>query len=89
MFLVASVQAIAFLTKLQMLFMILSASTKAKEVQEKAVNILIIWVSADTRATGECLRAPRIKTQARATSEAVSSGVMAQCMRATSSSSST
>ena len=92
MFGVASVLAIAFLTKLRMLFMILLASTKVKEVKENAtviVHIPTIWVSEDTRATGECLRAPPIKTQARATSEAASSGMMAQCMMATSSSSST
>lgn len=70
MFLVASVQAIAFPTKLRMLFMILLASTKVKEVEEKAVNILIIRALEDTRATGECLRALPIKMQPRATSKA-------------------
>lgn len=67
MFLVALVQATAFLTKLQMWFMILLVSTKVKEVKEKAVNILIIWVSEGIRVTGECLRVPTIKTQAKAT----------------------
>jgi hypothetical protein len=89
MFSAASVRAIVFLTKLQMLFLIPLASTKVKEVKEKALPILITWVSEDTRATGECLRALPIKTQPRATSEAASSGLMAQFTRATSSSSST
>ena len=96
MFLVASDLEIAFLTKLQLLCLILVVPTKVKEVkeiteikQQKAVHTLIIWVSEDTRATGEFSRALPIKTQARATSEAASSGMMARCMRATSSSSST
>ena len=93
MFSAASVQAIVFLTKLQMWFLILLASIKVKEVREKPLQqilpILGTWVSEDTRATGECLKALPIKTQPRATSEAASSGMTAQFMRATSSSSST